>query len=109
MAVAGDAGLPFPGQDPLLRLLDPDPSAASEKLRRLRARLVRYFEWNQCSSPEDLAQESLMRCIRRLSEGQQVYAADPVSYIFGFAKTVLMERRGKLQERQLDEGFDNRN
>jgi len=95
--------MPTSSHDRLLHLFDGDTVRASEKLERLHARLIRFFEWNHCTCPEDLAQESLMRCTRRLAEGQPVYANDPVNYIFGFAKNVLKEWRERRQEDQLQD------
>lgn len=49
----------------LLVRLDCDPTSAWEKYRGLRLRLVKFFEWNQCSFPEELADEALYRVARK--------------------------------------------
>jgi len=74
-----------------LRLLDSDPTAASDKYSELCRGLVRYFEWNRCLEPEDMAQETLLRGFRRLSEGATITVGDPRGYFWGIAYNVLRE------------------
>jgi RNA polymerase sigma factor (sigma-70 family) len=81
-----------PRQEFLL-LFDPDPARAEEKLAALFGRLVKFFEWRNCVSPEDLAQETLARGLAKVSEGAEIYSADPVSYFFGIAKNIVREDR----------------
>jgi DNA-directed RNA polymerase specialized sigma24 family protein len=74
-----------------LRLLDSDPSAASDKYSELSRGLVRYFEWNRCLEPEDMAQETLLRGFRRLRAGASITIGDPRGYFWGIAYNVLRE------------------
>jgi DNA-directed RNA polymerase specialized sigma24 family protein len=74
-----------------LRLLDNDPSAASDKYSELSRGLVRYFEWNRCLEPEDMAQETLLRGFRRLREGASITIDDPRGFFWGIAYNVLRE------------------
>ena len=52
----------------LLMRLDSDPAKAWEQYRSLRCRLVKFFEWNQCTFPEELADEVLDRVARKPAE-----------------------------------------
>ena len=74
-----------------------------DEYRSLHTRLRRYFEWNRCESPEDLAQESILRGLKRLEEGQKIYAENPNSYFLGIARYVLKEERKK---HKLESGGD---
>jgi DNA-directed RNA polymerase specialized sigma24 family protein len=74
-----------------LSLLDSDPPAASDKYSELSRGLVRYFEWNRCFEPEDMAQETLLRGFRRLREGASITIGDPRGYFWGIAYNVLRE------------------
>jgi DNA-directed RNA polymerase specialized sigma24 family protein len=76
----------------LERLLDPDPARGAEKYADLVERLTRFFEWRRCASPEDLAQETLLRGLTRIKDGADLYV-DPVNYFFGIAQNVLKESR----------------
>jgi DNA-directed RNA polymerase specialized sigma24 family protein len=71
--------------------LDPDRERAGEKYELIRARLVRIFEWRGCHGPETLADETFDRVGRRLEQGEQIRAADPVVYFYGVARNVLKE------------------
>lgn len=75
----------------VLALLAGESAGAEEQFRQLRAKLLRFFEWNHCQSPEDLAHETICRALRRFSEGQALTAENPHSYFFGIAKNLLRE------------------
>jgi DNA-directed RNA polymerase specialized sigma24 family protein len=76
-----------------LRLFDPDPEQATAKYTALRSRLIKFFEWRNCDSPEDLAQETLVRGLTRVSEGADIFGPDAVAYFFGIARNVVREQR----------------
>jgi RNA polymerase sigma-70 factor (ECF subfamily) len=80
-----------------LQLLDRDPDRAAEKYGDLWLRLVKFFEWRDCGSPEDLAQETLARGFRRIADGVEVDADSLVSYFFGVARNVVHEDRRNRQ------------
>jgi DNA-directed RNA polymerase specialized sigma24 family protein len=87
--------------DDLWRALDPDPQRAAEKLEDLRARLTKFFEWRRCDSPEDLAQETILRGLRKIVAGAQIYTDDPVYFFFGIAKMLVLEdRRAAYRQQQ---------
>ena len=67
------------------------------EFQTLRVKLCRFFEWNRCRSPEDLAQDAILRGLKRMAEGQENYAENPQSYFFGIARNILREERKKPQ------------
>jgi DNA-directed RNA polymerase specialized sigma24 family protein len=73
----------------LLDRLDASRDVAGEKYERLRTRLVRFFDWRGCPSPEDQADETLNRIARRLEEGEQI--KDLTSYAGGVARNLALE------------------
>lgn len=81
-----------PSDRAVLALLGEEPARAEELYRQLRERLLRFFEWNRCASPEDMAHETICRALRRFSEGQVLHAENPHSYFFGVAKNLLREQ-----------------
>ena len=61
--------------------------------RSLLSKLRRFFEWHRCESPEDLAQDTLLRGLRRLSEGQSNFGQHEHSFYLGIARNIVREQR----------------
>lgn len=81
--------------DSLLLALAPDRHAASQEYERLRARLVRFFDWQGAAEPEQLADISLDRLAMKLHRGEQIL--DLRNYLHGIARMVLREWRSRQQ------------
>lgn len=75
----------------LLACLDADTERAAEKYVALRERLAKFFECRGCGSALDLADETINRVARRLSEGETIRAADCTAYFYGVARNVMRE------------------
>jgi DNA-directed RNA polymerase specialized sigma24 family protein len=78
-----------------LASLDRDRDRAAERYEHIRARLLRFFEWRGCAFPEECADETITRVIRKIDEGTAIQ--DPDSYCYGVARLVLLE---SLKERE---------
>lgn len=78
----------------LLLRLDSDPANAWEKYRGLRGRLMKFFEWNQCGFPEELADEVLDRVARK-PEDEEI--RDVNEFVIGIARNVRLEAYKKSQ------------
>lgn len=78
----------------LLIRLDPDPGNAWEKYRGLRLRLVKFFQWNQCSFPEELADEVLDRIARKPQDEE---IRDVTEFVIGVARNLRLEAYKKSQ------------
>ncbi|MBL8174506.1 MAG: sigma-70 family RNA polymerase sigma factor [Bryobacterales bacterium] len=76
-----------------LALLSDDPERAAELYLVLLGKLIRYFSWNICPNPEELADEVLDRVARRVEGGEQIQS--PISYVLGVARRVLLESKPK--------------
>ena len=87
----------------LLAVLDPNPGQAEEKYVELFETLVKYFEWNRKTDPEDLAQETLRRAFSRLQEGQKITIDDPAGYFFGIARNLVRESWSAPRVEQIED------
>lgn len=84
----------------LLARLHPDPERAGEEYEVLRQKLIAYFQFRGCHTPEDCADVALDRVAQKLAEGEEV--ANITAYSYGIAKFVLLEYR-KRPDRNSDE------
>jgi DNA-directed RNA polymerase specialized sigma24 family protein len=75
--------------DRFLASLDPDREVAGERYETLRRNLIQLFIWRGCGEPEDHADETINRVIRKLDEGEEI--RDLVSYAHGVARHLLLE------------------
>lgn len=83
-----------PGRSPsglslLLERLHQDPEEAGREYERLRARLVKFFDWRGASHPDECADETLDRLAHKLEETDVV---DVQKYMYGIARLVLLEQ-----------------
>lgn len=70
----------------------------------IRQQLIKMFAWNQSHDPDDLADETIDRVMRRVREIRHDYSGDPRLYFFGVAKNILREaRRRESKHWSLDE------
>jgi DNA-directed RNA polymerase specialized sigma24 family protein len=71
----------------------------------MRRRVARYFDWRNCSSPDDLADETLNRVARKLEEKGEIVGASPAQYCYIVAKFVFLEfgRRSEHNQTSLDQ------
>lgn len=71
----------------------------------MRRRLVRYFDYRNCPSPDDLADETLNRVARKLEEKGEIVGATPAHYCYIVARLVMLEsvRRKELNTSSLDD------
>lgn len=75
--------------DEFLTVLDPNRDLAGQKYEALRIRIVKFFEWRACRFPDDLADETLDRVMRKAAEGELI--DDHASYCYGVARFVYLE------------------
>ena len=61
------------------------------------------FEWRGCPTPDDYADETINRCARKISEGEEIQ--DVATYCIGVARMLLreMSRDRAIAARSLDE------
>jgi RNA polymerase sigma factor (sigma-70 family) len=83
-----------------LASLDSDSDRAGEKYESLRLALMKFFDWRGAHFPEDLADETINRVIRKIDEGQTV--RDIPTYCHGVARLVLLENLKGPENRRAD-------
>ncbi len=83
-----------------LNWLDEGNDSAGERYLEMRRRLVSYFDRKNCDHPDDLADETLNRVMRRLEEEGSIDDTPPARYCYIVAKFVFLEelRRPKRCE-----------
>jgi DNA-directed RNA polymerase specialized sigma24 family protein len=88
-----------------LNWLDAGVDSNGERYLEMRRRLARYFDRRGCSSPDDLADETLNRVARKLEEKGEIVGASPAHYCYIVAKFVFQElgRRSEQNQTSLDQ------
>ena len=74
-----------------LNWLNATPDQAGEKYEDIRRRLIKIFVCRGCDCPEDLADETINRVIRKVPEIAENYVGDPALYFCGVARYVHHE------------------
>jgi DNA-directed RNA polymerase specialized sigma24 family protein len=83
-----------------LEWLDEGIDSGGEKYLEMRRRLVSYFDRKNCSSPHELADETLNRVARRLEEEGEISTTAPARYCYTLAKFVFLEHLRSFENRQ---------
>jgi len=85
--------------DALLNWLGPERERAGQRYEEIRTRLIKIFTCRGCCDPEDLADETINRVIKRLHEIEGELTGDQAKYFYGVANKVHLEylRRKHIQ------------
>jgi DNA-directed RNA polymerase specialized sigma24 family protein len=75
----------------LLSWLDAGRDSGGERYVEIRQRLVSFFDRKNCSTPDDLADETLNRVARRLEEEGTIESDCPEKYCYTIARFVFLE------------------
>jgi DNA-directed RNA polymerase specialized sigma24 family protein len=75
--------------DKFLALLDADRERAGARYEALRARLIKFFEWRDCDTPEELADAVFDRVTKKIESGESVRNVE--AYSATVAQFVLKE------------------
>lgn len=75
------------GFDEFLASLDSDREQAGVKYESLRARLVKFFEWRNCETPEELTDTVFDRIAKKIAAGERiqninVYSVTVAQFVF---------------------------
>lgn len=85
--------------DALLGALAGSSSDAGIAYENLRMRLIRFFRWNHCHAPEDLADTALDRLASRLANNSEPIL-DPQRFAAGIARMLLHEYQAQQVREQ---------
>ena len=97
---------PTPGAfSRFLTWLDEGVDSGGEKYLEMRRRLVSYFDRKRCASPDELADETLSRVVRRLDEEGAITESPTARYCYIVARFVFLEylRRDDAHDRSAAE------
>jgi DNA-directed RNA polymerase specialized sigma24 family protein len=83
-----------------LACLDPDSDRAGQKYESLRLTLIKFFDWRGAHSPDELADETINRVIRKVDGGDAI--RDVPTYCHGVARMVLLESLKGPESRRAD-------
>ncbi len=75
----------------LLIWLDENNESGGQRYVIIRRRLVQYFDRKNCSSPQELADETLNRVARRLEEEGEITGSTPSQFCFNTARYIFLE------------------
>src|SRR6185503_13069821 len=87
--------------DALLNWLDQGINSSGKTYLEMRQRLVFYFDRKNCSTPDELADETLNRVARRLQEEGTIESETPAKYCYIVARFVFMEQLRNVKRHHL--------
>jgi DNA-directed RNA polymerase specialized sigma24 family protein len=83
-----------------LLCLDSDSERAGAKYESLRLMLMKFFDWRGALFPEECADETINRIIRKIDEGDTI--RDITTYCYGVARMVFLEELKSPESRRVD-------
>jgi DNA-directed RNA polymerase specialized sigma24 family protein len=92
----------------LVSWLDENKEPTGERYVVIRRRLAQYFDRKNCSSPFELADETLNRVAKRLEEEGEITDSTPSQFCFNTARYIFLESLRKRENNEpLHEDFVN--
>lgn len=92
-----------PSQETFRRFLDwldEGVDSGGERYLEMRRRLAFYFDRKNCSSPDDLADETLNRVARKIEERGTISGLSPSHYCYIVARFVFLESLRGTEHRE---------
>lgn len=77
--------------DKLFKSLEPNARSVKEGFQQCRFKLVKFFAWRRCQDPDNLADETIIRLLKNVHDGQEISASSPYSYVYAIANNVFKE------------------
>src|SRR5579863_2338107 len=93
----------------LLAWLGEDPALGGRKYEEIRGRLILIFRLKGCTTPEDLADETIDRTARALLKPGFTFEGSPIAYLRGVARNVYLEamrRERRFVKESIEEGAE---
>jgi DNA-directed RNA polymerase specialized sigma24 family protein len=92
--------------DRLLHWLDPNPERAGMIYEKIRRRLIKVLASRGCRVPEELADDTMDRVARRVSDIRETYVGDQALYFLGVMNNVHHEYLKRPARPRLVESHD---
>lgn len=83
-----------------LARLSTDKESAGQQYQKLHLKLVKFFDWQGAHFPEDCADETLNRVIRKVEAGETIN--DVTAYCQGVARLVFLETLKHPEHKKVD-------
>lgn len=77
----------------LLLRFDADLEQAAEKYELMRRQLIKFFECRNCENAQELADETINRVTRKISEGETIPPNALSAYFYGVARNIVRESK----------------
>jgi RNA polymerase sigma factor (sigma-70 family) len=77
--------------DRFLGWLGPDREQAARRYEAIHRRLIVFFDFRRCANPEDLADETINRIIRRIADLNHSAGNDPILLFYKVAHYVHLD------------------
>jgi RNA polymerase sigma factor (sigma-70 family) len=85
--------------DQVLSWLHHDREEAGQRYEQIRRNLIQIFNYRGYSDAEDLADETINRVTKKISDIASTYVGNPSFYFYGVARNLMKERDKKQQLR----------
>lgn len=79
----------------MLLWLDEDRDIAGRKYEAIRLRLIKIFDYRQCSNSEELSDKVFDRVIKKFDENAVTDASNPALYFYRVANNIYRENQRK--------------
>jgi DNA-directed RNA polymerase specialized sigma24 family protein len=87
----------------MLLWLDEDRDAAGNKYEAIRLRLIKLFDYRQCSNSEELADIVFDRVLKKIDENAVTNGGNPAAYFYKVAANIYRENLRKPVSVELPE------
>ena len=77
--------------DELFQRLEPKAPSTESRFNHCRHKLFKFFAWRRCEDPDSLADETIVRLLKNVNNGQEISTDHPYSYVYGIARNVFQE------------------
>lgn len=75
----------------LFRVLEPEADSVARGYETCRYKLVKFFAWRRSEDPSSLADETIRRLLKNISEGKEISPDTPYNFVYGIAHYVFKE------------------
>jgi RNA polymerase sigma factor (sigma-70 family) len=77
--------------DSFLSRLEPELRDSEQRYKRVRQKMIKFFEWRRCEDSYSLADETITRILKNVREGEEIRSLNPYSYVYAIAMNIFRE------------------
>ena len=85
--------------DQIFEVLEPHSTSTESAFLQCRFKLIKFFSWRHCEDPANLADETIVRLLKNVDQGQLVLFDKPYSYVYAIAVNVFREYQRAIKKR----------